>query len=116
MATDGDVAEITVEAVSPSAAATVEAGGGEAHSTAVHHQEEEDLVVGEADAIVDVRAVVIHAEHADAAEVAVVCPLRPGDPALLAVRRLARLPLHPRWGDWQRIAAAANEVPPPLRD
>eukprot|EP00418_Pyrodinium_bahamense_P009116 CAMPEP_0179108056 /NCGR_PEP_ID=MMETSP0796-20121207/50315_1 /TAXON_ID=73915 /ORGANISM="Pyrodinium bahamense, Strain pbaha01" /LENGTH=362 /DNA_ID=CAMNT_0020806119 /DNA_START=168 /DNA_END=1257 /DNA_ORIENTATION=- len=85
----------------------------EASKCSVCAQEQEELMVVEADAIVDPRAVVVHAENTSAAHAAVVGPVRPRPAALLAERGLPGLPLRACRHDGQRLADAAYKLVPP---
>eukprot|EP00418_Pyrodinium_bahamense_P067588 CAMPEP_0179090586 /NCGR_PEP_ID=MMETSP0796-20121207/41335_1 /TAXON_ID=73915 /ORGANISM="Pyrodinium bahamense, Strain pbaha01" /LENGTH=364 /DNA_ID=CAMNT_0020788159 /DNA_START=16 /DNA_END=1108 /DNA_ORIENTATION=- len=66
-----------------------------ARKRAIHRHEDEKLVVPEADAVADPRAVVVHAQHAAPADAAMVGTLRAAPPAPVTDRGLARLPLAP---------------------
>mmetsp|Transcript_30816 Transcript_30816/g.98227 ORF Transcript_30816/g.98227 Transcript_30816/m.98227 type:complete len:277 (-) Transcript_30816:476-1306(-) len=88
----------------------------QASGECVDHQQEEKLVVHVTNAVVDPGAMVIHAEHANATNVAVVGPLRPREATLLAKRRLPRLPLQPRGCNWQRRPYVLDKLLPPGRN
>mmetsp|Transcript_156831 Transcript_156831/g.380946 ORF Transcript_156831/g.380946 Transcript_156831/m.380946 type:complete len:215 (+) Transcript_156831:251-895(+) len=83
--------------------------------TAVHPYEKKVLVVVEAHTIIDPETVVVEAQHADAAVVAVVRPLRACLVAQLAVRDLPRLPLWHRCEDRNAEARTPHKLLPLLR-
>mmetsp|Transcript_12203 Transcript_12203/g.32233 ORF Transcript_12203/g.32233 Transcript_12203/m.32233 type:complete len:398 (-) Transcript_12203:544-1737(-) len=87
----------------------------DAREQAVPNQEKEVLVVGEADAVVDPGAMVVHPHDADVAHVAMMRPLGPGHVALPAHGGLPGLPLQARRRHGQSVAHPPHEVAPPLR-
>mmetsp|Transcript_72698 Transcript_72698/g.201577 ORF Transcript_72698/g.201577 Transcript_72698/m.201577 type:complete len:334 (-) Transcript_72698:44-1045(-) len=87
---------------------------GEAGQASIRAEQQEELVVPVAHAVVYPRAVVVHPQHAHLAQQAVVRSLWARQVALLAVSGLARLPLRPRRHDGQSISDGAHKVPPLL--
>mmetsp|Transcript_62817 Transcript_62817/g.137607 ORF Transcript_62817/g.137607 Transcript_62817/m.137607 type:complete len:210 (+) Transcript_62817:408-1037(+) len=87
----------------------------EGANAAIHHQLKEEFVVPQAHAVVDPRAVVVHAQHAKATHIAMMSSLWPRDAALSAVCRLSRSPSCGRRNHWQGRANIFHKFVPAKR-